>query len=72
MTTLNRMLAMIDGVIGAQPNAPEATQPIAGCTNAEVDRLERNLMLITQAMSEPVAPIDLGTAKTRVLREMRA
>lgn len=72
MTTLNRMLAMIDGVTGAQPNSPEATQPIAGCTNAEVDRLERNLMLITRTLDKPAAPIDLGTDKTRVLREMRA
>lgn len=47
-------------------------KPIQGATNAEIDRYERALMLIAEALREPVKLVDFSTAKTRVIREMRS
>lgn len=47
-------------------------KPIQGATNSEVDRYERALMLIAEALREPVKVVDFSTAKTLVLRDMRS
>ena len=52
------------------PN-PFEPKPIPGATNAEVDRYERSLMLIAEALMEPIKKADHSTDKTRMLREMR-